>query len=133
MAGEAHDAKATFVKSIQRAEEHLREGQYGACASKASEMARFSCMLEHRSWVFVSEILESMFGNMYHPSTCHDLPAKDEKSIRQKLARFASDVLHPMANEDDDKILPLMQLRFDATELQKKVWTGQPKIRKDAN
>ena len=133
MAGETCDAKATFVKNIQRVEGHLREGQYGACASTASEMTHFSCMLGHKVWVFVSEVLESVFGNMYHLSKHLDLPNEDEKSIRSKLSQNAGAVLHAIESGDDDKIFqPLVQMRFDTTEFQMKVWTARPKIQEGA-
>ena len=134
MAGEAHDAKATFVKNIQRVEGHLREGQYGACARTANEMARFSCLLGQAAWVFVSEVLESVFENMYHLSSSHGLPAEDERHMRPKLAQAVNDVLRAIASGEDDKILqPLMQLRFVATELQMRVWTGEPRIQGGAH
>lgn len=91
-------------------------------------------MLGHKVWVFVSEVLESVFGNMCHLSKHLDLPNEDEKSIRSKLSQNAGAVPHAIESGDDDKTFqPLVQMRFDTTEFQMKVWTARPKIQEGAN
>lgn len=71
---------------------------------------------------------------MYHLSTRHDLPAEKEKHIRKKLAQAINGVLHAITDgKHDETLLPLMQSRLDATELQMKAWAGQPKIKEGAS
>lgn len=134
MAAREHDTKATFVKNAQSIAEHLREGQYGACASTASELTHFSCLLGDKAWVFASEVLESVFGNMYHMSKHHSVPKGDEKSIRSKPVQAMDNVLHAITNEDDEQLFPpLVQMRFDTTMFQMEMLTSQPKIQGGAD
>lgn len=134
MAESRRDAKSAFVKNVQRAAEHLGDGQYGACASTASELTHFSCLLGDKTWVFASEVMETVFGNMYHLSKHHGLPEKDEKSIRSKLIRAMDDVPGAIESGEDDQVFPpLAQMRFDATMFQMSVWTSQPRVQGGAD
>jgi len=129
MGATGRDATATFEKNIPRIAERLREGQYGACASTASELTHFSCLLGDKAWVFASEVLEPVFSNMYHMSRHHNLAGEEEKSIRSKLVGAMDGLLDAITAGDGGRMFaPLAQMRFDTTTFQMNVWTSQPKI-----
>jgi len=94
------------------------------------ELTHFSCLLGDKAWVFTSEVLESVFSNMYHMSRHHNLAGEEEKSIRSKLVGAMDGLLDAMAAGDGGQVFaPLAQMRFDTTTFQMSVWTSQPRIR----
>lgn len=127
---EVRDAKETFVENIQKVATHLEKGQYGVCASLAGEMTHFSWLLGQKDWVFVCEVLESVFDNMATLLDHYDIPAELAKSTHSKLVKTTNDVLCAIENVDNDTIFPpLRQLRFDTTDIQLKAWTTLPETR----
>jgi len=127
---EVRDAKDTFVENIQKVIAHLEKGQYGVCASLASEMTHFSWLLGQKDWVFVCEVLESVFYSMDTLHDKYDIPDELAKSAHSKLVQATNDVLHAIVHGGNDEIFHhLRQLRFDTTDLQLKAWTTMPEAR----
>jgi len=133
MAGVDGATKDIFVQNLQRTAGPLKDGQYRTCLGAVAEMTHFSYLLGQKDWVFVCEVLESVFLNMYRLSKARSALQDDaEKSIRPKLVQHIDDVLLAIRDDDDSKtIASLKQIRFVTTDLQYKTWSANPIISED--
>lgn len=130
MAGEVSDARVTFIENLQEVVKHLKRGQYKACAGLSTGMTHFSWLLGQREWVFVCEVFEAVFINMYELSENYEIPEELAKSVHAKLVETASSVLDAITNENYDQIFqPLKEMRFGVTDVQLKSWATHQEIR----
>ena len=117
MGDREHGAKAALLRSMEGIAGHLREGDYRACFRMSADLTRFAYLLDHKRWVFASEVLESVYGNMEHMSRHLEMPKEAETAIRAKLVRGTDDLLQAIEDDDEAKMWnALQQIRFDATK-----------------
>lgn len=121
------DARASFAEKVRGIAEALGGGRYDECLRRAAELTQFSCVLQHNDWIFVCEVLESVFFNMADIVKEHKIPNDAEAGIRKRLCGDLEDVIRAYENEDDaGRYAALKKIGSDATMFQMNASTAYP-------
>ncbi len=117
------DVKIVFTDRIQDIQTNLQNANYSVCNRISHDLVTFAWNLELKDEVFISEVLESVFGNLEETSAQYNIP----KNIQEKIVSDVSEKIKLLREtyetKDPCKLYEsLKQLRYVTTQHQLHVW-----------
>jgi len=119
MDSETPDAVVSFAKGLDGIATSLDRGEYRTCFHNAVELTHFSWLLSHGDWIFLCEVLESVYANMADLVDKRAISGNAEAGIRAQLRADMDAVIESHKGADKtSKYVALRNLRAHATAFQ---------------
>lgn len=102
------------------------------CFRTATDLTRVATYCEFKEGVFISEVLEGVFGQIGPLFEQYKIPDDDGKQLKIKICQNIDQLLNTYKNNDMAQLCEnLVNLRFEATDFQLKCYTHWTRIKKD--
>lgn len=105
--------------------EGLERGEYRKCFHNAVDLTRFSWMLGQSDWIFLCDVLESVYANMADLVERQAVSGDAESGMRAKLRAGMDAIIKSHKGEGSGSMYTaLRDLRASATDFQLNAMSG---------
>lgn len=113
------DAAKSFARGLDAIVESLEKGEYRGCFHNAMDLTRFSWMLGQNDWIFLCEVLESVYANMADLVERKAVSGDAESGMRKMLRTGMDAVIESHRGGDrGSRYAAQRDLRANATDFQ---------------
>ena len=125
------DINTVFTEGLDDILNNLKEGKYNVCNKIAHDLVNLAWVLELKDEVFISEVLESVFGNLNDTEDDYKVPEIKVKEVREQLIKFMQPLKDSYKTKNPNSLYnTLKELRYYATLFQLTAWQKYDKSRK---
>ena len=122
------DSIVAYKKRLENMLNSAKKGEYGYCFNIARGLTSFSWTAELKDEVFISEILEAIFKQMYDTVRIYKMPDSIKEELRSTLSKLLEKVISAYDTRDASTLYEaLKEIRYTVTYHQLNTWQKCPK------
>ena len=110
--------------------EQLKDSNFNGCAHISSDLIRASILFENIDGVMIAEVLESVFGQLYHLKSNYNINQEKHNALIDDLVNDIQKLDYSLKNNNDiETYNTLKNIRYIATKFQVRVWHTLPETK----
>ena len=116
------DIKNKLIEQIRSLRPLIQTNDFYEIHKGCTDLIRLTNMLDMKEEVFISEILESIFGNIYTTVQQSNIQEYELQKIKGELTKLLDETLNAYTNKNTQALyMALRDMRFIATQFQLKI------------